>query len=137
MEVPPQRRPQHHGNLARRAARRTEVVGGRVGDGRDEEVIIPQGRSLEAMHMTLLWRSRTWAWVGHVLRIGGGMSCGRGFGEIVLVIVLAVQDDGPSRREETVVSTELVRFELDTPKDRRDGKGLTVWEMDYGMAHLR
>lgn len=100
-------------------------------------MVVPQRRTLEAVHMTLLRHRRAWAWVGHVLRIGGGMGCGGGFGEVVFVIVLAVQDDGPSRREETVVSAELVGLELDATKHRRDGEGLAVGEMDYGMAHLR
>ena len=137
MEVPPQRRPKHHGYLPRGTTRRSEVGGRRVGDGGDEEVIISQARLPEAVYLVLLrllWRCLS---SGRSIWVCEGVSCDGWLGVVVVVVVIfAVEYDGPAGWEDIVVRAEIVGPELDAAKHWGDGEGLAVRQMDDRRGHL-
>jgi len=132
VEVPPQRGPQHHGDLSRGTARGPEVIGGRVGDGGNEEMIVAEARSPEPVDVVFLqhaWHFGPGRRVGVCLRVRGG---GR-LWHVIFLVIFAVEDDGPAGREDVVVEVEVVGFEVQPAKDGRDREGLAVRQM-YGRG---
>ena len=60
MEVPPECRPQHHGNLTCRTRWRTELMTAGVAYTADEEMVVLQGRSFEAVDVLFFRSSQHW-----------------------------------------------------------------------------
>lgn len=58
VKVPPQGSPQHHCDLACRACWGTKLLTARIANAADEEVVIPQTWSLEAVDVLLLLRAQ-------------------------------------------------------------------------------
>lgn len=94
MEIPPQSRPKHHCNLAggggMRKALRGRLICSRVGDGREEKVVIPQRRLPVRVYMVFARR-----------RIAV-VSCIRRR-VVALIVILAIQNNSPARRKDRLV----------------------------------
>jgi hypothetical protein len=60
VKVPPQRRPEHHGDLARRTRWRAELMAAGIAYTADEEVVVLQGRALEAVDVLLFRGAQRW-----------------------------------------------------------------------------
>ena len=116
MEVPPQAGPEHHGDLASGRGRRLELIRARVRNGRNKQVVIAQTRFAEAVDVVAF---RQLAGRVDVRVCGGG-------GEVVVLVVLAVEDDGPTGREDVLVGMQVVGFEVEAAEDGGDGEGLPV-----------
>ena len=98
MEVPIQRRPKHHCYLSCRARRRFEIVTGGIRDRRYEEIIIVQSRLLEGMNVVsfLPWHATEFNMLLPIMA------------KIVLVaVVLGLDYDSPSSREDIVMQIQL------------------------------
>lgn len=117
MKVPPQCRPQHHGDLARRRVGRFVVHAGRAAYGRDENVVVLPRGLLEAR-------------LSHFISLSI-------FINIIFDWFLGVYDNGPAWRERGVMQVEVVGLEIDAAKHRGHGEGVAVGQVAGRRAHLQ
>ena len=124
MEIPPQGSPKHQRNLARGRGDRLVVTGRRVDDIRDIEAVAAQGGGCEAGGAIVVTARRV------LILASGSASLLGGF----LGRLLAVDDDGPTRRKSGVVDV-VVGLEGDPTKHRRHGEREAVGQVAAGVSH--
>lgn len=126
MEIPPQRRPKHHGDLSGGRASGLEVVAAWVGNGGDEEVVIAKGGLLEAVDVAYLRYPRGRSAV--VLGVGLVF-------DMVLFLVLAVQHHRPTWRKSGRVLAQFIRLEEKPAEDRCHSQIGAVGQVDRRRCH--
>ena len=87
-------------------------------------MVVPQARSSETMDVrSLVYGSfDSWCWIG--------VECACLWRQLVVVVIGAIEDDGPAWREDVVHSMEVIRLEIESAKDRRHGERLAIGQVD-------
>ena len=120
MKVPTQRRPKHHRYLSRRTRRSFEIVTGGVRDRRYEEIVIAQSRLLEGMNVVSFLPR-------HPTDLDMFLPIRTKF--VFVAIVLGLDYDSPSSREDIVVQIQLDRLEEEAAEHWNDSQVLSIGEM--------
>lgn len=152
VEVPVQRHPHHHGDLARGAGGGLEVGVGRVRDGRDEERVAVQRRAHKGTHAGFCPRRRrprrsalvavvvvfvvvAVAEVDAVCLVGIAAAAALVGLKGRLDLFFGVQHDVPADGEGVGVHVHLVALEAEAGEDGHDGEGLAIGQMQQLRRH--
>lgn len=123
MKIPTQRRPQHHGDMARGRGGIFEVAAGRHRDGRDEERVALQRWLGETMGDGELLGGRRWLLPFPHVYFAPAADSLLVFG---VKFVFGLEVDGPARWHGRLMQIEVIGFEGEAAKDGSHRVGLAV-----------
>jgi len=127
MEIPVERRPEHHGDLSGGARGGLEVIARGIRNRGYEETIIVESRVTERVDVSLFL---FWCIAGlRILRIGGL--------RMFVGVVFRLEVNGPPGGEDAGMDIEVIGFEEEAAEDGSDGQVLPIGEVydTVGVRH--